>query len=73
MTWKTRYYQLLDSLQRRNRRRQGRERRERQPRQARPGRAEVRTGAVARTPVQRPVSREPRVRTRRIRVPARTR
>lgn len=67
-SWRTRYYQLLDSLQRPGR--QGRERRvprvrdERQPRPA---------AATRPVPVQRPEARTPRVREPRARIQARTR
>jgi hypothetical protein len=76
MSWKTRYYQLLDSLQRQRGRRAGglRERAGRQPRSSQP--AAPRPGpAPARTPAPRPAARTRRVRRPRVRVrvPARTR
>lgn len=73
MTWKTRYYQLLDSLQRKQARqgREPRERRERprQPRRFDPGEAHFPRDGMPRRSRQG----TPRARVRRSRIPARTR
>lgn len=65
MSWRTRYYQLLDSLERRNKQRQGREPRDRgerhrarQPNRSDPGRAPG-TTRQGNTPVRAPRAARP--------------